>query len=141
MCSQQLWQNAPMFSGSILLATVFDADGLVCTGSNRHPLDGCQGSLSDLCVVETLRPCCAFIVIPSTCVMYRLEVQRCLATMNCPEYFQMVENRITQETERAEAYLDVGTTSAKLLRIVDDVFVSRQVLQFHFCIILFCCQF
>lgn len=47
--------------------------------------------------------------------------------MNCPEYFQMVEARIAQEEERAEAYLDVSTTSPKLLRIVDDVFVSRQV--------------
>lgn len=47
--------------------------------------------------------------------------------MNCPEYFQMVEARIVQEQERAEAYLDVTTTSAKLLRIVDEVFVSRQV--------------
>ena len=39
----------------------------------------------------------------------------------------MVEARIVQEQERAEAYLDVTTTSAKLLRIVDEVFVSRQV--------------
>ena len=39
----------------------------------------------------------------------------------------MVEARIAQEQERAEAYLDVATTSAKLLRIVDDVFVSQQV--------------
>jgi hypothetical protein len=40
----------------------------------------------------------------------------------------MVEARIAQEQERADAYLDVATTAPKLLRIVDDVFVSKQVI-------------
>lgn len=56
-------------------------------------------------------------------------MQRCLATMNCPEYFAMVEHRLQQEEERACAVLDQATSKAKLLRLVDDVFVSQQVLR------------
>eukprot|EP00892_Ulva_mutabilis_P012682 jgi/Ulvmu1/9787/UM056_0027.1 len=56
------------------------------------------------------------------------EVQRCLATMNCPEYFEMVEHRLQQEEERACAVLDQATSKGKLLRLVDDVFVAQQLL-------------
>lgn len=59
-------------------------------------------------------------------------MQRCLASMDCPEYFEMVENRLQQEEERSCAVLDQATSKAKLLRLVDDVFVSQQVL-------LYCC--
>lgn len=40
----------------------------------------------------------------------------------------MVEHRLQQEEERACAVLDQATSKAKLLRLVDDVFVSQQVM-------------
>lgn len=73
-----------------------------------------------------LRSC--FFTIFYIQMQCRTEVQRCLATMNCPEYFEMVEDRLQQEEERACAVLDQATSKAKLLRLVDDVFVSQQVM-------------
>jgi hypothetical protein len=58
----------------------------------------------------------------------RGEVQRCLATMNCPQYFASVEERLAAEVERANSYLDATSSRPKLLDLLVDIFVTKQVL-------------
>ena len=57
----------------------------------------------------------------------RAEVQKCLAGMNCPEYFEAVEARLAAEEERADALLDGATSKAKLAQLLLDVYVASQV--------------
>jgi hypothetical protein len=60
-------------------------------------------------------------------VLCRVEVQRCLATMDCPQYFASVEERLAAEEERANSYLDATSSRPKLLDLLVDIFVTKQV--------------
>lgn len=53
-------------------------------------------------------------------------MQKCLASMNCPEYFAAVEARLAAEEERADSLLDPATSKAKLAQLLLDVFVASQ---------------
>ena len=59
--------------------------------------------------------------------MSRGEVQRCLATMDCPEYWLRVDSMLAEEEERVRAYLDAPTTETKLLDRVDQELIRSQV--------------
>ena len=60
-------------------------------------------------------------------VACRADVQRCLATMDCPQYWKRVADLLAEEEERAKAYMDAGTTEAKVLNCIDQELIRSQV--------------
>ena len=47
--------------------------------------------------------------------------------MDCPAYFASVEARLEAEEERAASYLDATSSKPRLLDLLVDVFVTKQV--------------